>query len=162
MYLYLFFQRLNVSLTRAKALLIVIGNPDVLKFDENWRYFINYCKENESCTGSPVNAEKLSAEEITELLKRTKIKATGKKNEPRVEIPLILYEEKVKSPSPTKRSIRSPKGNGKLFLIMLFVFINYFLTLTMSTFALKLDMKKDQFYKKSILQHFRRSGFKNI
>ena len=32
-----FFQRFNVAITRAQALLILIGNPDMLCLDENWR-----------------------------------------------------------------------------------------------------------------------------
>lgn len=30
------FQRFNVAITRAKALLIVIGNPNILSRDESW------------------------------------------------------------------------------------------------------------------------------
>ncbi|KAJ6581930.1 P-loop containing nucleoside triphosphate hydrolase protein [Mycena capillaripes] len=35
-------QRFNVAITRAQALLIVIGNPDILAFDPLWRAFLNY------------------------------------------------------------------------------------------------------------------------
>ncbi|KAF7313870.1 RNA helicase [Mycena chlorophos] len=35
-------QRFNVAVTRAQALLIVVGNPDVLGLDPLWRAFINY------------------------------------------------------------------------------------------------------------------------
>lgn len=31
------FQRLNVAITRAKALLIVVGNPAVLSKDHHWQ-----------------------------------------------------------------------------------------------------------------------------
>lgn len=41
-------KRFNVALTRAKALLIVIGDPDVLQEDESWLYFINFCHENQA------------------------------------------------------------------------------------------------------------------
>lgn len=44
-------KRFNVAITRAKALLIVIGNPMVLKYDTNWRQFMQYCKDNDACRG---------------------------------------------------------------------------------------------------------------
>lgn len=44
-------KRFNVALTRAKALLIVIGNANVLKTDNNWSSFIKYCLENNSVAG---------------------------------------------------------------------------------------------------------------
>jgi helicase MOV-10 len=34
--------RLVVAITRAQALLIVIGNPDILALDPMWRGFLNY------------------------------------------------------------------------------------------------------------------------
>lgn len=46
-------KRFNVALTRPKALLIVIGNPDVLQSDTNWGSFIRYCRDNGACTGTP-------------------------------------------------------------------------------------------------------------
>ncbi|XP_037051435.1 putative helicase mov-10-B.1 [Bradysia coprophila] len=36
-------QRFNVMITRAKSLLIVVGNPDLLSQDENWSKFIKFC-----------------------------------------------------------------------------------------------------------------------
>ncbi|XP_034939289.1 putative helicase mov-10-B.1 [Chelonus insularis] len=44
-------KRFNVALTRAKSLLIVIGHPDVLQQDHNWRTFIEYCFDNKACKG---------------------------------------------------------------------------------------------------------------
>ncbi|KAI0253351.1 P-loop containing nucleoside triphosphate hydrolase protein [Lactifluus subvellereus] len=35
-------QRMNVAITRAQALLIVVGDPEVLGKDELWRTFLNY------------------------------------------------------------------------------------------------------------------------
>ncbi|KAF5285039.1 hypothetical protein FQR65_LT02351 [Abscondita terminalis] len=46
-------KRFNVAITRAKALLIVIGNPNLLHYDEYWRKFIQYCVDNNSFVGSP-------------------------------------------------------------------------------------------------------------
>lgn len=44
-------KRLNVALTRAKALLIVIGNPETLQQDPNWFEFIRYCYDNGAIRG---------------------------------------------------------------------------------------------------------------
>jgi helicase MOV-10 len=42
---------LLVAVTRAQALLIVIGNPDVLGEDEHWRTFLNLIKSRNGWTG---------------------------------------------------------------------------------------------------------------
>jgi len=45
-------KRFNVAITRAKALLIVIGSPSVLALDkENWLPFMTYCHEFGAWTG---------------------------------------------------------------------------------------------------------------
>ncbi|XP_025933117.1 putative helicase MOV-10 [Apteryx rowi] len=54
-------KRLNVAITRAKALLIVVGNPAVLSKDRHWCRFLAYCKEEGGYTGYPCEEE--SAEE---------------------------------------------------------------------------------------------------
>jgi len=46
-------KRFNVAITRAKALLIVVGNPNVLQYDENWNAFIQFCKLNQCIKGVP-------------------------------------------------------------------------------------------------------------
>jgi superfamily I DNA and/or RNA helicase len=47
-------KRFNVAMTRAKALLIVIGCPSVLALDkENWLPFLQYCHENGAIVGEP-------------------------------------------------------------------------------------------------------------
>ncbi|CAN9516081.1 unnamed protein product [Ophioblennius macclurei] len=38
-------KRFNVAVTRARALLIVVGNPRVLKTDVTWDHFIKYCSD---------------------------------------------------------------------------------------------------------------------
>ncbi|XP_054464459.1 putative helicase mov-10-B.2 [Anoplopoma fimbria] len=38
-------KRFNVAVTRAKALLIVVGNPTVLNTDPTWARFIQYCQD---------------------------------------------------------------------------------------------------------------------
>ncbi|CAG5133124.1 unnamed protein product, partial [Candidula unifasciata] len=44
-------KRFNVALTRAQALLIIVGNPVVLRQDQNWNLLINYCVDNGGYTG---------------------------------------------------------------------------------------------------------------
>jgi helicase MOV-10 len=44
-------KRLNVALTRAKALLIVIGNPETLGKNQFWRGFIEMCCERQATVG---------------------------------------------------------------------------------------------------------------
>ncbi|XP_051805005.1 putative helicase mov-10-B.2 isoform X2 [Acanthochromis polyacanthus] len=44
-------KRFNVAVTRAKALLIVVGNPVVLNTDPTWGHFIKYCKDEGGYTG---------------------------------------------------------------------------------------------------------------
>lgn len=38
-------KRFNVALTRAKSLLICIGNAAILSLDNNWREFIEYANQ---------------------------------------------------------------------------------------------------------------------
>jgi len=40
--------RFNVALTRAKALMIVVGNPNLLIVDSNWKALIDYVQEKGS------------------------------------------------------------------------------------------------------------------
>merc|ERR1719510_1334255 len=48
-------KRFNVAITRAKALLIVVGNPNLLSLDSYWREFIRYTIENGGYTGVRFN-----------------------------------------------------------------------------------------------------------
>lgn len=36
-------KRFNVAITRAKALLVVVGSPRVLAADDNWRQLLRHC-----------------------------------------------------------------------------------------------------------------------
>lgn len=44
-------KRFNVAVTRAKALLIVVGNPHVLNSDRHWRRLLHFCIERSGYTG---------------------------------------------------------------------------------------------------------------
>jgi hypothetical protein len=46
-----FVQRFNVAITRARSLLIIVGNPILLELDENWRELINFSLEHNSYRG---------------------------------------------------------------------------------------------------------------
>uniref|UniRef100_A0A1B6GSP2 RNA helicase n=1 Tax=Cuerna arida TaxID=1464854 RepID=A0A1B6GSP2_9HEMI len=50
-------KRFNVSVTRAKALLIVVGNPKILRHDKQWYQLLNYCRQNGAVAGIPFPAE---------------------------------------------------------------------------------------------------------
>lgn len=59
---------MNVAITRAQALLIVIGNPDTLSLDKNWSKFIEFCDDNDAVIGEwvkPILVEKLKADDTT-------------------------------------------------------------------------------------------------
>ncbi|NXO67527.1 SDE3 helicase, partial [Phainopepla nitens] len=58
-------KRLNVAITRAKALLIVVGNPTVLSKDHHWHRFLRYCKEEGGYTGYPYEDENTAEDRIT-------------------------------------------------------------------------------------------------
>lgn len=44
-------KRFNVAMTRAKGLLIVVGNPVILSKDPTWQKFIRYCEQEQGYTG---------------------------------------------------------------------------------------------------------------
>ena len=41
-------KRFNVAVTRAQALLIIVGNSRILKTDPNWNSLLEFCKENDA------------------------------------------------------------------------------------------------------------------
>ena len=47
-------KRFNVAITRAQALLIVVGNPHVLASDPMWRALIKHCVDNGAYRGEPL------------------------------------------------------------------------------------------------------------
>ncbi|KAK9404575.1 putative helicase MOV-10 [Crotalus adamanteus] len=62
-------KRLNVSLTRAKALLIIVGNPITLSKDPYWNEFLEYCKANKAWAGYKHSGieDELPIEELSSL-----------------------------------------------------------------------------------------------
>jgi len=48
--------RFNVAVTRAKALLVVVGHPIALVSDPNWKEYIRNCLIRSSCFGAGANA----------------------------------------------------------------------------------------------------------
>ncbi|XP_071140956.1 putative helicase MOV-10 [Mytilus edulis] len=61
-------KRFNVTLTRAKALLIVVGNPVTLSHDNNWKQFIKYCQNNKAYVGVDFEDEETMVEDIIDRL----------------------------------------------------------------------------------------------
>lgn len=50
-------KRFNVAITRAKALLIVVGNPFIITHDNNWNTFLKYCLELNCYVGCDLPTE---------------------------------------------------------------------------------------------------------
>lgn len=64
----------TVAVTRAQALLIVIGDPDVLSLDPLWRSFLNYIYTNGGWTGANISWDPLlpvdAAEKYDEIVRQ--------------------------------------------------------------------------------------------
>ena len=63
-------KRFNVAITRAIGLLIVVGNPQVLRTDPHWRAFLQYAANNDAClpNASAVTGNVESDEELQKRL----------------------------------------------------------------------------------------------
>ncbi|KAF9029659.1 hypothetical protein BDZ89DRAFT_1248376 [Hymenopellis radicata] len=48
-------RRFNVAVTRAKALLVIIGDPLVLSLDRLWRQLLNYIHQNGGWAGKGIS-----------------------------------------------------------------------------------------------------------
>lgn len=93
-------KRLNVSITRAKALLIIVGNPYTLQLDQNWYHLIKFCKEKLACAGSifdlrPPNGEHVDDENQPIQTYEEKISLTFKSLIERIE-QLTISTRKIK------------------------------------------------------------------
>lgn len=60
-------KRFNVAITRAQALLIIVGNPYVLEQDEDWTSLINYCVEGGGYTGCDYNTKRSDESDIDDM-----------------------------------------------------------------------------------------------
>ncbi|KAJ3586367.1 hypothetical protein NHX12_012766 [Muraenolepis orangiensis] len=66
-------KRFNVAVTRAKALLIMVGNPRVLSVDPVWNSFIEYCKDNGGYTGYSYTEEADAVEKLATLYRASSL-----------------------------------------------------------------------------------------
>ncbi|OEL38228.1 putative RNA helicase SDE3 [Dichanthelium oligosanthes] len=48
------YKRFNVAITRAKSLLIIVGNPHIITMDQHWDRLLRYCADNGSYQGCPL------------------------------------------------------------------------------------------------------------
>ncbi|KAL2103238.1 hypothetical protein ACEWY4_000106 [Coilia grayii] len=65
-------KRFNVAMTRAKALLIVVGNPVILRTDPTWGRFLEYCTAESGYTGYDFSSTE-GAEEVVARLQALNI-----------------------------------------------------------------------------------------
>uniref|UniRef100_A0AAY4B686 RNA helicase n=1 Tax=Denticeps clupeoides TaxID=299321 RepID=A0AAY4B686_9TELE len=70
-------KRFNVAMTRAKALLIVVGNPIILKTDKTWGRFLEYCTSESGYRGYDY-ASVEDAEDVVERLVALSIRSEGR------------------------------------------------------------------------------------
>ncbi|XP_029676373.1 helicase MOV-10-like [Formica exsecta] len=68
-------KRFNVALTRAKALMIIIGNPDILCTNDNWKVLWEYCEKHGACI--PFKQSPLKPNEIAKLISDYKADANN-------------------------------------------------------------------------------------
>lgn len=64
-------RRFNVAITRAKSLLVIIGNPHIVCQDPYWDKLLTYCSDNNSYQGCPLPEKQEQVDEksdMTELL----------------------------------------------------------------------------------------------
>jgi helicase MOV-10 len=66
-------KRFNVAVTRAKALLIIIGNPHLLRRDAHWRQFIEYIRDRGGYTGCSYLDERPNDAAILENFKEVEL-----------------------------------------------------------------------------------------
>uniref|UniRef100_A0A8C5MGK4 RNA helicase n=1 Tax=Leptobrachium leishanense TaxID=445787 RepID=A0A8C5MGK4_9ANUR len=95
-------KRFNVAITRAKALLILVGNPIILSKDTNWCKFLNYCRDNGAYTGFPIEElDVIHDEELTAMLSSLNIDGP-----PAGELE-ISFIQRLKTSAPPPKQIQS-------------------------------------------------------
>ncbi|CAI5777818.1 Hypothetical predicted protein [Podarcis lilfordi] len=70
-------KRFNVAITRAKALLIIVGNPATLSKDQCWSEFLKYCKDNNACRGYWYEADENEEDDVLVELASLSLKPEG-------------------------------------------------------------------------------------
>jgi len=63
-------KRFNVAITRAQALLIVVGNPHVLCKDRHWNRFIQFCIDSKGYRGCDFKPSSEDDQDLVDRLKR--------------------------------------------------------------------------------------------
>ncbi|KAI4992880.1 hypothetical protein ZWY2020_007193 [Hordeum vulgare] len=52
------YRRFNVAITRARSLLVIVGNPHIITKDRHWDKLLRYCADNGSYQGCPLPHQK--------------------------------------------------------------------------------------------------------
>uniref|UniRef100_A0A673M8R7 RNA helicase n=1 Tax=Sinocyclocheilus rhinocerous TaxID=307959 RepID=A0A673M8R7_9TELE len=84
-------KRFNVAMTRAKALLAVVGNPVILSKDPTWQRFIRYCELEQGYTGFDYKDAE-GEEDVVSRLASLKISSDG------MQPYITLSDQKYESP----------------------------------------------------------------
>lgn len=66
-------RRFNVSVTRAKSLMIVVGNPFYLQSDPSWQALLEHCREQGCCMGASWESEAVAMERQLSALQRLQV-----------------------------------------------------------------------------------------
>lgn len=74
-------KRFNVAITRAKALLIIVGNPAVLSKDPHWNTFLRYCIAKGGYTGCPYAEESTEEDSLVEELSSLRLSTQSAGNQ---------------------------------------------------------------------------------
>ncbi|EFA02630.2 putative RNA helicase armi-like Protein [Tribolium castaneum] len=66
-------KRFNVAITRAKALLIIVGNPNILQHDNYWRSMISYCENNNALIGDKFVFDNSGDTKMDDLIRQAQV-----------------------------------------------------------------------------------------